>query len=321
MWIKNFNKKHNLKIETITHCIDEDSMMAIEKVINKIQLYIDGKNKVFINTTDGLSNVTTLISLRTLPMGVGLISYDRFDNEANVINEANQMQTYKIDQIIPIEDHFLLRNIVIENKADKKFVKKNKHHIISLFEKHKNEFKNFANYVQKENNPTLNNAKFKNINKIISILGIKNLKASQGLITGGLFEYYIFLKLDELDFDDIEIGVSVKKYINNRDFIPNEFDILFMKDNHLHMIECKFTKNVKEDQLVYKYMGLKSLLDDDGKICILTGHNEPLDIDNNPNPLIYLPYKRANANKILLMGNPLNDIDKFKSRVKDFFEI
>ncbi|MGB5793460.1 Card1-like endonuclease domain-containing protein [Poseidonibacter sp.] len=318
--IKNFNKKYNLDIKTHIHCIDEDSYEAINKTIEFIESNSKKISKLYINTTDGLSNINTLIGLKLLPLGANLISYDRFDNEVNIIS-SKTMKTYKVDQIIPIQDHFLLRNIVVDSVSDKKYAKKFKNEIFDLFEKRHKEFKIFANYVQESNNPNIENKDFKSINKIMKKMGLENLKTNQSLITGGLFEYYIYLKLLDLDYDDIEIGVSVKKYIDEINFIPNEFDILIMKENHLHMIECKFTKNIKLENIVYKYMGLKSLLDDDGKMCILTSHKNPINLETNKNPMDYQPYKRASANKILLKGNPLNNIDKFILEIRDYFQL
>lgn len=317
--IKNFNKQYNINIKTFTYCIDEDNFESIEKTISFIKKNIKKKSNLYINTTDGLSNINTLISLKLLPLGANLISYDRYDNEINIVTQ-DDMKTYKLDKIIPIVDHFLLRNIDVKSIGDKQFVKKYQNQIITIFEKYYQEFKKFANYIQNELNPTLNNSKFKNINKLMKQFNIKDIKSSQGLITGGFFEYYIYLKIKNLPFDDIQIGVTIHKYIDQQNYIPNEFDILIMKENHLHMIECKFTKNIKLDTIVYKYMGLKSLLDDDGKICIVTNHKEPKNIDNN-SPVVNLPYKRALANKILLKGNPIYDIDSFVQNIKEYFEL
>lgn len=316
--LKSFNSKYNLKIKMSTYCIDEDSYEAIMSAIEFITESIVENKNIYINTTDGLSNINTLIALKLLPHGVNLISYDRYDNEVNIIQNES-MTTYRIDKIIPIQDHFLLRNLEVVSIADKNFANKYKNEILELFEKRYEEFKGFANYVQNTQNPTLDNKEYENINKIINRLNLKDIKFNQGLITGGLFEYYIYLKVKELDFDDIEIGVTVRKNIDKINFLSNEFDILIMKDNHLHMIECKFTKNIKLDNIVYKYMGLKSLLDDDGKICIVTGHKNPHNLSKSTNPVEYQPYKRALANKILLKGNPMKDINKFVSEVKDYF--
>ena len=318
--IKKFNKKYNIKIKTYTHCIDEDSYEAIIQTVDFIKEHLKKRQEVYINTTDGLSNINTIISLKLIPLGAKLISYDRYDNDINIVDK-NSMKSYTVDQTIPIIDHFLLREIQVGQVGDKKYAQKYQNEILSLFEKHKKEFKRFAFYVQTNTNPTLNNSKYKKVSKIIQRMQIYNLKSNQGFITGGLFEYYIYLKLKDLDFDDIQIGITVKKYINKTNYIPNEFDILIMKENHLHMIECKYSKQVKLDSLVYKYMGLKSLLDDDGKMCIVTRHDEPKNIYQLENPVAYLPYKRALENKILLKGDPLRDIDKFVQDIKDYFEL
>jgi len=318
--IKKFNQKYKINVKTHTHCIDEDSYEAIIRTVDFIKEHHKKKKDLFINTTDGLSNINNVISVKLLPYGANLISYDRYENEVNIIANEN-MTSYKVDDIIPIMDHFLLRNIYVEDVGDKKFAKKHSHQLLLLFENHYKEFKKFANYVQNEIYPTLDNKKTKNINKLIEQMGIVNLKKNQGLITGGLFEYYIYLKLCELDFNDIQIGVTVRKYIDKKNFIPNEFDLLIMKDNHLHMIECKFTKNIDLNNIVYKYMGLKSLLDDDGKICIVTSHKEPKIINEINNPVSNLPYKRALENKIMLKGNPIDDINKFIKDIKKYFEL
>ena len=318
--IKEFNKKHNIKIKTFTHCIDEDSYEAIDKTIDFIKEHYKPNNNLYINTTDGLSNINNIIAVKLIPLGANLISYDRFENEINIIIKET-MKSYKADQIIPIQDHFLLRNIYVKSVGDKRFAKQYKNQIIELFERRRNDFKAFSLYVQTEEKPNLNVNKFRKINKIIHQMGIKDVKSNQGFITGGLFEYYIYIKLLELDFDDIEIGVNVRKYIDDRNYIPNEFDILIMKNNHLHMIECKFSKRVDLNNIVYKYMGLKSLLDDDGKICIVTSHDEPDSINVDDNPVANLPYKRALENKIMLKGDPLHNIDKFIGDIKKYFEL
>ena len=318
--INKFNKKYYLDIETHSYCMKENSYEVLNDTIEYIKDNTEDLNELIINTTDGPSNFNIIIGFKLLPLGAQLLSYDRYDNEANVIN-TQTMQTYKLDDVIPIKDHFLLKNIHVERVASKSFAKRNKKGIISLFEDHYEEFKSFSRYIQKTNSPTLKNKTYKHVNKIIKKFKIKNLKSEQSLITGSLFEYYIYLKLKKLNYDDIELGVFVKKYIDEKNFIPNEFDILIMKDNHLHMIECKFTKNIKLDHLVYKYMGLKSLLDDDGKICIITSHKEPKDVKTNKNPVKYQPYKRARANDILLKGNPVRKIKKFIFEVKEFFDL
>lgn len=318
--IKRFCDKHTLDIHNIIYKIDEDSKNDISKLGNFIKQHTTDINQLYINTTDGLSSINTLLTLHFIPLGANILSYDRYDNECNIISK-DDMQTYLLDDVTSIQDHFLLKNLYVESIGDKDFALKHEEAIISLFENHHSEFKRFANHVIQHTDPSFRG--FDNIANILHTMNIyrNDLKHNQTLITGGLFEYYIFLKLKELKYDDMEIGMIVKQYYNNTDFIPNEFDILIMKDNHLHMIECKYTNKIKLDQLVYKYMGLKNLIDDDGKIIMVTSHESQVPIEQLHNPLYNLPYKRAKANKMLLLDNPLKDIEKFITKVKDFCEL
>lgn len=318
--IKRFCDKYSLDIHNISYKIDEDSKNDILKVVNFIKQHTSDIKHLYINTTDGLSSINTLLTLHFVPLGANILSYDRYDNECNIISQDN-MQTYRLDDVPSIQDHFLLKNLYIDSIGDKEFALKHEQAIISLFETYHKEFKRFANHVMQNTHPTFKG--FDNIANIFNRIGIyrDDLKYNQTLITGGLFEYYIFLKLKELKYDDIEIGTVIKQYYDNTDFIPNEFDILIMKDNHLHMIECKYTNKIKLDQLVYKYMGLKNLIDDDGKIVMVTSHEKSIQTEQLHNPLYNLPYKRAKVNRMLLLDNPLMDIDGFVSKVKDFCEL
>ncbi|MBD3842662.1 MAG: DUF1887 family protein [Campylobacterales bacterium] len=318
--IKTFSKKEKLDIKTLVHCIDEDSFEAIEKTIIFIDDNVKKKNKLVINVTDGLSNVNILLSQHFLKLDTQIISYDRFDNHCNIITK-NSMKTYKLDKSIPILDHFMLKDIQVDSTSSKKYAKKYQNQIKNIFQNYKEEFKEFANYVFNDTNPNLKNKKFKNINPIMEQLGITNPKKDQMLITGGLFEYYIYLLIKELEFDDIELGVQVKQYIDGINFIPNEFDILIMKENHLHMIECKYTKNVKLEQLVYKYMALKNIIDDDGKIVMVAAHEEFKPSFHTQNPTDFLPHKRAMENKMMLLGDPLQNTKLFVKTVQEFLEI
>ena len=60
--------------------------------------------------------------------------------------------------------------------------------------------------------------------------------------SGGWFEEYIYseiLKLKENGcVDDVRINIKLEKASMNAR-MPNEFDVIFVKDNHLNIIECK----------------------------------------------------------------------------------
>lgn len=312
-----FIKKHNLPIKSYAIKMDEDSLTAVDKVAEFLKNYVDSEEELYINITDGLANVGVLLSNIFLPLGSKIVTYDRYDNEYNLLTK-DEMQTCKIETSIPIQEHFLLKDIDIVDVSDKNFALNHKELIITLFEERNDEFKDFANEIMQQNP---NVYKFNEIIDFLGPLGLNhsNLRENQMFITGGLFEYYIFLKLYELDYDDIEIGVKVKQYYNETNFIPNEFDLFIMKNNHLHMIECKYQKRPKFEELVYKYMALKNLIDEDSKIMIVTSHHTYKPDLNEPNSLANLPHKRARENRMLLLGDPIKRKEKFPNEVKNFF--
>ena len=123
-----------------------------------------------------------------------------------------------------------------------------------------------------------------------------------------------------MDYDDIEIGMEVFKQYKNSS-IKNEFDILIMKNNHLHMIECKFKNSIKIDELVYKYMALASTIDEDGKMAIVTKksprYNDEIDMHKTKG----LPYKRGRLSNIYFYGNVHNNKHKFQKEIKKLFDI
>ena len=315
-----FAKKHSLNIQSYAVKMDEDSFEAIHKLVKIIDTYVTNDEELIINITDGLANIGVILSNAFLPRGSKILTYDRYDNEYNILTK-DTMQKHKILSCTPIREHFLLKNIHIDAINDKQFALTHEAAIIHLFENHASELKNFANYLMKTKVPSFKN--YHLLLKPLTAMGVHdaNMKEKQMFITGGLFEYYIFLKIKDLIYDDIEIGVSVKHYYDATNFIPNEFDILIMRDNHLHMIECKFTKNVSLDGLVYKYMALQNLLDDDSKIIMVTGHEQFKPNLAGANTLEHLPHKRAKISRMLLLGNPLEQIDNFVEEVKNFLAL
>ncbi|WP_295421273.1 hypothetical protein, partial [Sulfurovum sp.] len=52
--------------------------------------------------------------------------------------------------------------------------------------------------------------------------------------------------------------------------VENEFDILMIKDNHLHTIECKLVNGLNGEHFVYKTELIMEYLDDDGKAMIVS---------------------------------------------------
>ena len=78
-------------------------------------------------------------------------------------------------------------------------------------------------------------------------------------IQGGIFEEYIYWLIeDNFEFDQVMFKVKVEFAEN----VFNEFDILMIKDNHLHVVECKLRKFVPGEEYVYKLDSVIDYLDD-----------------------------------------------------------
>ncbi len=122
-------------------------------------------------------------------------------------------------------------------------------------------FKEFTNLLQ--NNSLDNIAGYTDYKSLLQSINTKDQKFIQGIV----FEEYIYhLIVDNFDFDDVWTGVKVKF----DEDVENEFDILMIKDNHLHTIECKLVNKLDGKHFVYKTELIMDYLDDDGKAMILS---------------------------------------------------
>ena len=231
-----FIKQKRLKIKTYSIKIDEDSLLAIKKVIKIIDNYAPDSSDLYLNVTDGLANIAVLLSQEYLSRGAKILTYDRYDNEYNILTKES-MQSYTMQTCIPIREHFMLKDI----------------EIVSI------EGEAIANKYEKELNIFFEGCEadrllYKEFNKRDMI--IKNTP------TGLLYEQYIYNLISTLSYDDILLGVKIRDRRGDGVFVENEYDILVMKENHLHMIECKYLKILDTSSLLYKLDSVRESLDE-----------------------------------------------------------
>ena len=264
---KEFINKNNLNIKTLYYQIDEDSFDSLEKAQNFILNNSTGD--IYINTTDGLSSINTFFSLKMLPRGAKIISYDMFDNEYNIV-DINGIQRKKIIKMPSVIEHFLLKDVKINSKGIKSFALKYENEIKELFEHNHYEYRGFKYELTSKHKMPLRKD-FPNVYYLFDKMNLTNKNLSKNYLfqtlTGDMFEYYVYLLVKDLGFDDIEIAVEVED-----EGIINEFDLLLMKDNHLHVIECKHRgfKTLDLENLIYKYATLRRVVDEDAKGIIVS---------------------------------------------------
>ena len=134
-----------------------------------------------------------------------------------------------------------------------------------------------------------------------------------------MFEEYIYhLIVDNFDFDDVMTGALVEI----DEGIRNEFDILMIKNNHLHTIECKLVNGLDGEHFVYKTDLVSEYLDNDGKAMILSigGKNERYTKSGNKRiQFTYGDRARANYGGIAIHQSEIFDEEAFLDDMSEWF--
>ncbi len=260
----------DLHYEVSAMQIDEDSYENINRCFERvINLEADPSN-IYLNTTDGLSSIAIVLSSKLLAQGGKVISYDKYDNTYN-LHTQNSMSHHHIRHNKDIQSHLLLKGYEIVKTTSKADLVARRDVVLKLTE-NLPAYKRFANQFQntRSSEEVFGNDEYKRLLKSIDLL------ENTFYIQGTVFEEYIYhLIVDNFDFDDVWLGTTVLF----AEHVQNEFDILMIKDNHLHTIECKFKKNLNGKPMVYMMTQLIDYIDDDGKAMILNigGDNENSD--------------------------------------------
>jgi len=295
---KHFIEEKKLPITTYTKQIDEDSYEAIKELAEYILTFTKANEKILINITDGLASIAYGLAKELKDKDVAFLSYDRFDNTYTLLDDISMSKPIAVKSM-SILDHLTMKSIVIESMQDTKNALKYKDEISSLFDEYNGKH---AQYIKEQ--------------------GVSEFVRTTP--KGFLFELYIYNLLDGLNFDDIALGVKVKDYYVENDYFTNEFDILIMKNNHLHMIECKFRDDFdqrKTAAFIYKLDSIRNTLDDDALMLFLTDdevYDPELDAIRED---IHAPYKRANARRIFLRGSPIGRTGRFIRDVDSIFSL
>ena len=286
-----FIKKYELDIKSFVIKMDEDNFKVASQVNELVAKHVSRYEDLYINITDGLANVGILLSDEFRAKGANILTYDRYDNEYNILT-VDAMKNYKLQNSIPIRDHLLLKDIEILSTQASDFALKHERALHLFFEKYE------ADRVLYAQDPESDDALLQ--------------KA-----TGFLYEYYVYNLIKELHFDDILLGVKVKDSRPNDIYFENEYDILIMKNNHLHMIECKYLKLLDVTALLYKLDSVRETLDEDANIMIVSDFDTYNETQELSNPSTSQSYKRAFAKKIAMRGSPsqcvktfIEDVDK-----------
>ena len=317
--IETFKKQHSYAFETLHYKLDEDSLESLQKCAIYLLSHSLNPKNLYINTTDGLSTLSSVLNQELLEKGVNFLAYDMYDNEYNILNK-NSLQKHKIENSLDIKNHFLLKGYGVIQSDIGEFAKTNKKLLSKLFQKYADSYSELLKERSYDFTVKQLPQKYERMREILSSMGLKKHHVKDAMISGTLFEAYVYNLVADLNVDDIEIGLKIfRKYKNSK--ILNEFDILLMKDNHLHMIECKYRNFVKLDDLIYKYIAISDIIDEDGKMILVTKkkpkYNTRIDSDINEGRT----YKRGLLSNITVLGDIATNPAQFTLNTQAIFNL
>jgi len=302
----NLKKKYNLKYKIKMVAIDEDKKKFFKKTYEILK---KEKNKLFLNLPQTDSALTIIVSSFVLKLKGVVFSYDKFENNYNVISK--DFKTNKIKNNLNLEDYMILMNYKVDKKTKddllhrKDYIKK----IVT------SSYFYFLRNLVKQGIIKIEKIKPQMKNWLEKIEAIKESKINKHIFLGEIFEERMFWRLFELDVDDIWMNVKVTTEEIKKEKLNNEFDILMIKDNHIITVEVKYgSMSIKPDELIYKEDSRMEFFGKDTKGIIFHISNKKTFSNNN--------ILRARENNIKIISlNTIEDnfsLEEFNLRKRVF---
>jgi len=303
-----------ITFELIPLKINEDDYESILNAYDCIIQSTQNPENIYLNTTDGLSSVSIVLSNKLLQDGSNILSYDRYANTYNLHTSTN-MNKFKIQNNLDIKNHLKLIGYNILSFTNR-FELQNRKDVILELTSNLAHYKSFIDLLQ--STPVNNIKGFENYKILLKSI---NKLSDRVFIQGTVFEEYIYhLIKDNCDFDDVMTGVKVEF---DTDFM-NELDILMIKNNHLHTVECKFVNSLNGEHYVYKTSSIIEHLDDDGKAMILSIGADNVRLTKSKNKKVQFTkgtLARARNENIKVHQSKVFDEKKFLNDIRQWFEV
>jgi hypothetical protein len=251
--LQNFGRTKGLKWRVMMITIHKSDIDDLKQLY---QMMIEDEKETIFFPSDATTAPTLILSSFFLQDGRGVLSYDAYENQICHI-EKGTITTYKADLMSIATYCAMLGYEIVDTIEEKQFIH-DKESVIQLF-KHESRF-------QKVRRALLNNDNdfpykhYGDIMKILHQIGI--LKSNQFThesarrrLQGQLFEEYVYWHCKEAGFDDVLLGCKIDFSPNSEEksHVFNEFDILFIDDNRIGTVECKYVHRLDGLAFVYKY--------------------------------------------------------------------
>lgn len=324
--LKALKQKYHLKCNLENIEIDNDHFRPTLALAERL-LTLAPPQELFLNVTDGLANVSILLSKAILEQGANLLIYDRFENHYNRMT-LNGMKRMAITRNMGVEDHLIAKGYeLIDYKTPQELAHRKPY--VTEITRNFRLFQKFRKLVMRDRKPDEADGRFEPIVRALWQLGVATRKGralDTNYILGELFEEQIYHLVSELGFDDVLCGVKVHFDTVDDTAVQNEFDVLMIKNNHLHIVECKFRDRVDGEYLIYKYDALLDRMDRDGKVMIVNVASTEAKDALRRGKRIHQNFERgalhrAQLNNILIYYEPTLDVPKLRQMMHRFFEV
>jgi hypothetical protein len=304
--LKRFCDSHLYKPLLLLMPYEEDSIKSIKSVSESILKHSRFK-KIYINPTEALSSTAVMLHKFLVEHDIYIIEYDRKENTCNILHN-DKMQSIKLASM-NIADHLMLKNIEISFRPNIKEIDNRKRYVLELMQ----DTKKYMQYRKERQRFGKKLTGFDNIKRLLRKTDMQN---NTFFTDGAIFEEYCYHLLKEIDFDDIELGLKLTFLPQSSDSFENEFDILCIKDNHLHIVECKLRNSFNGEALVYKYDSVMNLLDEDAKVVLaIAGEDNIKTGKKNFTNGVYLRAKYQNI--LIYQEQPFNK-ERFTKSVSNY---
>ena len=331
--MQKFSAQHTLGWYTKIITTNEDSAVDIKTAAEK---QFNDNNELWLNATDGYPAITILLSDLVRKEGGKVLSYDHFDNDLHIIDPDGSMLTEQLTSKIDIESYLTMLDYVILSKQTKSDLSARKRHIFELYKK-ESLFKKVRNALVAKSFGHSNNFDLSMSGDMLETLydlkivdkKYQLIRSQQKVLQGDLFEEYVFWLCEELNPDDILMGVKIdfddeKKEPEDQKRVMNEFDILIMHNNRIYTVECKFSKHLEGLEFIYKYDAIIDYFGKASKAIIANISSKPKETYINTKASSNFKHstlRRARLAGVSVYHETQINVIKFQNLVQNFFHI
>ena len=261
-FLEKLPENSTFKYELVPMQVDEDNYESIVSRFEDIKVLAEEKEDIYLNSTDGLSSIAVILSSKLLGIGAKVISYDRFSNTYN-LHTYQAMKKCPMQSKMDILTHITLKGYTIVKKSSKNEIASRQTVIKNLTK----DLPRYHNFLEQLLNDKTIMDEVKGYDDYKQLLREINKENDLQFIKKGVFNEYIYhLLVENFDFDDVWVNIRIRASKN----VESDFDVVMIKDNHFHTIDCEIIQHSNGQKQIYRMETIIDYLDDDGKSMILS---------------------------------------------------